>query len=526
MSDVDVVVVGAGHNGLVCAAYLARAGLSVQLIEARDQVGGCASTVDALGARVNICNCDHVMIRTTGIIEDLDLARFGLRYVDLDPCSVGLDWDGREPWAAFHDLDRTIAGLEATRPDQVDAYRRYIEIARPAAELMIELTRQIPSPGRVARRLLDRRARGLRTLLAWSRRSALDVFRSFFSDDSMATPALCTGPTVWGVAPDTPGTGLAALSYALRHLSPIGRPVGGSGALTDALRVCFEAAGGAVRCGSRVARLVTDGGRVRAVELMNGDVIETRSVVTACDPRSVLVDLMDGGDPRAHRLQNRWRSRPVHEGYESKIDAVVDAVPRYRAVTDRFRAAVGGEADGTTWVVAPSIDEMREAHALIDRGRVADRPMMLVNVPSAVDDTMRVPGSFGEQGHVISLEVLFTPYSLAGGWPGSAEPDRWLDSWASLLQDDYRSCIRDWRVMTPPDYERDFNMNRGYTPAFAGSPVTALLGRRRELTRYRTPIPNLFLSGAATYPGAGIWGAPGRNAASVVADALDGRLGA
>ncbi len=524
MTDTDVVVVGAGHNGLVCAAYLARAGLSVQLIEARDQVGGCASTVDALGARVNICNCDHVMIRTTGIIEDLDLASFGLQYLDVDPCSVGLGWDGREPWAVFHDLDRTIAGLEATRPDQVDGYRRYVEVARPAAELMIELTRQLPSPGRVARRLLDRRARGLRTLLGWSRRSAVDVFRAFFSDDSMARPALGTGPTVWGVAPDTPGTGLAALSYALRHLSPIGRPVGGSGALTDALRVCFEAAGGVVRCGARVTGLVSDERRVRAVELVGGEVIEARSVVAACDPRSVLVDLMEGDHPRAGRLQDRWRARPVHEGYESKIDAVIDALPRYRAVTDRFRSAVGGEADGTTWVIAPSVEEMEAAHRLIGRGRVADRPIMLVNVPSAIDDAMRVPGSSGERGHVLSLEVLFTPYSLAGGWPGSAEPDRWLDTWTTLLDDDFRASVRDWRVMTPPDYERDFSMNRGYTPAFSGSPVTALLGRRRELTRYRTPIPNLFLSGAATYPGAGIWGAPGRNAASVVAGSLGGRL--
>ncbi len=525
MTDAHVVVIGAGHNGLVCAAYLARAGLSVQLIEARDEVGGCASTVDALGARVNICNCDHVMIRTTGIVEDLDLARFGLRYLDLDPCSVGLSWDEGEPWAVFHDLDRTLAGLEATRPGQVDGYRRYVEIARPAAELMIELTRQLPSPGRVARRLLDRRGRGLRTLLAWSRRSALDVFRSFFSDDTLATPALTTGPTVWGVAPDAPGTGLAALSYALRHLSPIGRPVGGSGALTDALRACFEAAGGVVRCGARVARLVTDDRRARAVELVGGEVIEARSVVTACDPRSVLVELMDGRHPKAGRLQDRWRSQTVHEGYESKIDAVVDALPRYRAVTDRFRAAVGGEAHGTTWAIAPTIDEMRAAHRLIPSGRVAERPMMLVNVPSAVDETMRVPGSSGERGHVLSLEVLFTPYSLSGGWAGSVEPTRWLDAWTSLLHDDFGASIRDWRVMTPTDYERDFSMNRGYTPAFAGTPLTALLGRRRELTRYRTPIPNLFLTGAATYPGAGIWGAPGRNAASVVIGALDGKLG-
>jgi len=520
MTDVDVVVVGAGHNGLICAAYMARAGLSVQLLEARDDVGGCASTVDALGARVNICNCDHVMIRTTGIAEELDLARFGLRYVDVDPCSVGLGWDDRTPWAVFHDLPRTLEGLRATRPDQVDGYQRYVAAATPAAELLIELTQQLPRPGHVASRLVERRGRGLRTLLAWSRRSAVDVFRSFFDDDSMATPALTTGPTVWGVAPDAPGTGLAALNYALKHLSPIGRPIGGSGALTDALRACLEASGGFVRCGVRVAGLVSDDRRIRAVETIEGERIEAGAVVTACDPRAVLVDLMDADHPKAGRLQGRWRRQPVHEGYESKIDAVIDALPRYDRVTDGFREAAGGEADGTTWVIAPTVDEMRAAHRLIGEGQVAERPMMLVNVPSALDATMKAPGAAPDDGHVLSLEVLFTPYSLAGGWEGSTEPQRWLDLWTSRLQLGFADAIRSWRVMTPVDYEREFSMHRGYTPAFAGSPLTALLGRRRELTRYRTPIDNLFLTGAATYPGAGIWGAPGRNAARVVMETL------
>jgi phytoene dehydrogenase-like protein len=127
-----------------------------------------------------------------------------------------------------------------------------------------------------------------------------------------------------------------------------------------------------------------------------------------------------------------------------------------------------------------------------------------------------VPGSDGDEEHVLSLEVLGTPYSLRGGWSGSPEPERWLAALGTLAEPGFLDGVRRWRVVTPPDYERDFSLTRGHAPSFAGGPLAALLGRDRELTRYETPVRGLFLTGAATFPGAGIWGASGRNAAQVV----------
>ncbi|MEO1065540.1 MAG: FAD-dependent oxidoreductase [Actinomycetota bacterium] len=124
--DHDVIIIGAGHNGLVCAAYLARAGLDVAVLEARDAVGGCASTVDAVGARVNICNCDHIAVRSLPLAEELDLADHGLRYIDLDPSSATLSWDAPRPWFSFHDLDRTVDLLARTHPTEVEGYRHYV----------------------------------------------------------------------------------------------------------------------------------------------------------------------------------------------------------------------------------------------------------------------------------------------------------------------------------------------------------------------------------------------------------------
>ena len=512
--DHGAIVIGAGHNGLICAAYLARAGVDTLLLEARDSVGGCASTVDALGARVNICNCDHTVFRTTPVIDELALADHGLTYLDVDPAQLQLAWSGGPAWPIFHDVGRTLDALAFTYPDEIEGYRRYADTLRPVVELILELATSAPTTTNVLATLAGRRARGVATLLRLSRMSVGDVLRSFFTADALQGPAYVTGPGVWGLSPDTPGTGLGALTYAMKHVATVGRPVGGSGAVPTAVLGAFEAAGGRVRCGARVAEIVCEGEAVRGVRLTDGTLIEAATVISACDPRQTFVSWLAQPPAVAHDLVERWRRAPTHEGYESKIDAVVAERPRYRQVDDQLMARLGVDPLTATAIVAPSLDASRDAHARMAQGAVAEQPMLFCNIPSVLDPTMRVPGPDG--GDVFSLEVLFTPFSLQGGWPGSGEPQRWLEAYSTLVQPGWLDSVRRHRAMTPDRYESEFNLPNGYATSFGGGPLAALLGRQPELTRYRTPVRGLYLTGAATYPGAGVWGASGRNAAHVV----------
>ena len=505
--DHDVIVIGAGHNGLVCAAYLARAGLRTLLVEARPSVGGTAASEEFAGAMVNICNCDHITFRTTPIIDELALAQHGLRYLDLDPSQVNLAWSGGPAWASYHDVEQTLDSIGRSYPGEVDGYRRYLKAAMPAVRLVFDAANDPPSLSGLTRKVIGARGRGVSTLLRWSRRSAADVMREYFTVDALQAPGLLVGPMVWGISPELAGSGLGALTYALRHVGTVGRPVGGSGMVPRSLLASFEAAGGVLRASTKVDAITCEGPAVRGVRFTDGTEVTARIVVSACNPHDTFLHWLTNPPQQALGMVQRWRNIPHDDGYESKIDAVTSSVPHLRAARD---AGLDGDL-AASYAIAPSIAEMHRGHQLMASGAVLEHPGLIANVPSVGDDTLAPAGS-----HVLSIEALFTPYGLPGGWAQSAEPRRWLELFAGLAQEGFLDTVGEWRAMTPDRYEREFHLPHGHATSFAGGPLAALRNKNPELTRYETDVKGLYLTGAATFPGAGVWGASGRNAALTV----------
>lgn len=506
-TDYDAIVIGAGHNGLVTAAYLARAGMSTLLVEARSTVGGTAASEPFGGATVNICNCDHLTFRTTPVMSELDLAAHGLEYQDLDPAQHNMSWTGAadgEGWTSHHDLEATLADISTTYPGEVDNYRRYAEAAIPVVRMIFEAAAEPPTARGLTSLALRRRLAGLSTLLKWSRRSTADVLRSFFDADAITGPSAATGPMVWGISPEFAGTGLGAITPAMRHVAKVGRPIGGSGAVPNALLAAFQAAGGTLITEARVQEICCTKDRVSGVVLDSGAIVSASTVVSACNPHDTFLRWLKNPPPSASKLIARWRGIAHQDGYESKLDVVLSAPPRLKN-SDRSL--------GPTTIIAPDLATIHHGYELMTEGRVLDTPALMVNVPTLLDSTMAPDGL-----HVLSIEALYTPYGLTGGWKGSSEPRRWLEKFAGLCEPGLLDSIIDWRAMTPDRYEREFHLPAGHATSFSGGPMAAFRNPNPELTKYETAVNGLYLTGAATFPGAGVWGASGRNCAAVVLD--------
>ena len=282
-------------------------------------------------------------------------------------------WSGGPPWQHWHDVERTLDELAATHPGEVDGYRRYVRAARPAAEMIVAAATEPPTAAGLTRVAVRRRLAGATTVLRWSRRSAASIMRSFFSHDAVLGAGLVGGPMVWGVSPEQPGTGLGALSYAMRHVAGVGRPAGGSGALTEALRAAVVHHGGELRTDSTVDAVLCDGARVTGVGLRDGTEITAPIVISACDPQRTFVQWLRHSPAGATSMIERWRRATHAEGYESKVDAIVDREPRLRDSDHRL---------SSSFTIAPTIAEMDRAAAMLPSGGILERPALLINVPS------------------------------------------------------------------------------------------------------------------------------------------------
>jgi len=492
----DVVVVGGGHNGLVCACYLARAGLDVEVVERDDVVGGAVSTVERWpGVHVDRGSTLHVMVRHTGIVEELELEAVGLDYIDTDPWAVSLHDDAALLFST--DLERTWKSIdEVCGRHDADAYANFVERWTPRVQAMLASFHRAPTAVGLARSFwpLGRRVRSAGGELAREFLTSADhVLDSSFHDERLKT-ALAWWSAQAGPAPHEVGTAPMLATAALMHLRAPGRPRGGSGALTQALVRRLEQLGGVVRAGDGAVR-VTD----RTVVTSSGEQISARAVVSATHVLTTL-DLLG-----LHDEAQRARLR-VGTGLGMVLRVLTDRLPSY-AVSHVDGMHVGMH------MLATSREQIRRAHADFIAGDVPADPPVLVMTPTATDDSL-APA----ERHVVTVWTQWHPRMLRdGSW------DHIRDQQTQLLVDrvervapGFSSSVLATHLQTPADLERELDL-RGGNVMHLDMTLDAMFALRPlpEWSAYRGPA-GVYLCGASTHPGGGVSGASGRNAAAVV----------
>jgi len=503
-------VIGAGHNGLICACYLARAGLDVLVLEQAEHVGGAVWTEETVpGFRFDTHAVAHNMINMTDIPRDLRLDECGLEYLPLDPFTTALS-PGGPPFRLYRDLDRTCDDIARTNSAEARAYARFVRTLQPLVAAALEVMaassctdRLKALPGQalnLARMLRRLGPAGLASTLAAPYRRLLD---EYLPSERLRAPiaALAAHATV---GPDQPGGSFYAIWQAAYHLSGMWHPRGGSGSLALALERRLVSLGGRVRTGADVARIELRRGRVAGVTLRSGEKIAARTVVAAINPKIALLDLLPPG-VAAERLLQRVRATTISNAVQFVVHVALTELPAYRAVP-------GDDAWNGMAAMTRDVAQVGRAFAQAVAGEAPDDPPVYAFTPSAIDGSLAPPGR-----HTLYLACPAYPYRFADGSRWRDVAQREAERLVTAMEP-YAPCLRD-RILavmprTPAQAEQEIRLVGGHPMHLDLTPDQLLFLRPLPgLGRYRTPLPGLYLSGAGTNPAGGVIGSPGRNAA-------------
>ena len=515
--EYDVIVIGGGHNGLTAAAYLARAGRTVLVLERRHVLGGAAVTEEIFpGFKFSVCSYVVSLLRPE-IIRELDLPRHGLEILPLDGTFTPMP-DGDHLWRMN---DHAKTRREIARHSRVDAeaYDEYgkamVDMGRFVKPILTMLP---PDPTSLHPRDLQKllflveRFRGLSrqdqyNLVQLMTMSAVDFLDQWFETDVLKATMSASGIIGTFLGVRSPGTAYVLLHHYMGEIDGAfrswGLSRGGTGAISEAIASAARLAGVEIRTKAPVAGITIRDNVARGVVLENGDEIAAKVVASSLDPRQTFVRFIDRGVLPADFQDDidRYKFR----GSSGKVNLALDALPDFTCLPGagaHLRGAVS---------ISPSIDYMERAYDEAKYGRFSRRPYIDVVIPSLTDPSVAPPGK-----HVMSCFVQYAPYDLKEGtWDEKREEFgdtviRTLAEYAPNLP----GIVRDRQVLTPLDMEREWGLSEGNI--FQGELTLEQLFFLRPApgwAQYRTPVRQLYMCGSATHPGGGIMGAPGRNAA-------------
>jgi phytoene dehydrogenase-like protein len=520
----DVVIIGGGHNGLITAFYLAKAGYTPLVLERNAQVGGAAVT-DQFHPGFRCSTLAHTAGPILpGIVRDMQLEKHGLKWVTPEVCVTALSPDGRA-LSLYQDLNKSAQEIAAFSQRDVAKYSEFQrslgKISKIIAEALATTPPDIDHPSRgdlwsmlqTGRAIRKLGKRDMFRLLRWGPMAVADLASEYFETELLRAVIAARGIFGTFLGPWSAGSALMLLVRAAGDPHPAGSAtfaVGGMGAVTQAMASAAKAAGAEIRTGAEVIEILVQDGTAKGVLLSTGEEIHATAVISNADPKRTLLRLTDPTHLSPDFVQKLQHYRG--NGTVAKVNLALSGSPKFTALQNGDARALQGRIH-----IGDEIDYLERAFDESKYGNFSRQPYLEATIPSLTDPTLAPEGK-----HVMSVYMQYAPYKLKGDW--DTERDalgqtviQTLAQYAPNLPE----LILTHQIITPRDLEEKYGLTGGQI--FHGDLALDQFFTMRPLldwARYRTPIENLYLCGTGTHPGAGLTGGSGANAAREILNEL------
>ncbi len=520
MGNYDAIIIGAGHNGLVTAAYLAKAGRRVLVLEKQGQVGGAAVTEELFpGFRFSTC-ADGSGYLASEVRRDLKLEANGLEVMPADPIAFSPQPDGSH-LTIWRDTARTVKEIEKFSKSDAGYYPAFVELISKIAGVVGGLMRisppDLPELGRQDLRSLIELAgpvlklgrKNINELLRILPMPVADLLNEWFESDVLkgTIAASAVQNITWG--PQEAGTTYTLLcNWALSDTGQFrsaGVVRGGMGALTRSIAESAKSFGAEIKTDSPVSQVIIEAGRATGVRLENGDVLNAKTIVSNADPRTTFTQLVDPQQQSATFVKHVRNIK--YRGSAARVHLALRELPEFTALqADDAAGYLGGPIQ-----IAPTMMYLQRAHDCVKYGEFSPHPYLDILIPSLSDPSLAPSGQ-----HVMSITAKFAPYELRiGDWDSrrDAFTEAVLDTLAEYAPK-IRDVILHQKTLVPPDLEAAFGLPEG-NPNHGEMTLDQFFHMRPipGYARYRMPMEGLYLCGAGTHPGGNVTGIPGQNAA-------------
>ena len=532
MQEHDIIIIGAGHNGLVCASYLLKAGYSVLLLEKRSIPGGGATTEETMpeeapGFKFNLCAIDHEFIHLGPVVEELELEKYGLKYLYCDPVVFCPHPDGKY-FLGHKSVEATCAEIARYSTRDAEKYKDFVDFWQRLLQGIIPIFNAPPkSIIDIAGNYDFQKLKDLLSVLGPTNET-LDLFRTLLSssednvnewfDSEFLKAPLTRLASELGGPPSQKMLAIGAIMMAMRHHPGMARPVGGTGALVDALLKLVHSLGGEVLTDQAVEKVLIDDGRAVGVRVKGGTEYRAkRGVISNIDAKRLFLHLVDSQDVDNSDpdLRERLERRIVNNNETIlKIDCALSEPLRFEHHNHQDDYLIGSV------LIADSVKHVETAHSEPAIGKIPDSdPSMYLVVPTVLDPTMAPEGK-----HTLWIE-FFAPYQVENAEGTGLHGTGWTDELKNKVADRVIDKLADYA----PNVKKAIRARQVESPAELGDRLGGLKGNYYhidmsleqmmffrplpELANYSTPVKGLFLSGAGTHPGGSISGMPGRNCA-------------